>query len=57
MESENSGSSSRRSNGNVRTLLSVIVQDSGIGIRTQDIEKLFQPFAKLPDSRQLNPNG
>lgn len=55
MESQPTDDSAR--NANIRTMLSVIVQDNGIGIRVEDQDKLFQPFETLEDSKQLNPNG
>ena len=35
---------------NIRTLLSVIVLDRGIGFKESDHEKLFKPFIRLKDS-------
>ena len=33
------------------------VQDQGVGISAADQEKLFQPFSRLKDGHDLNPNG
>lgn len=43
--------------GRYKTLLSIVVQDSGAGISEGDVSKLFQPFVTLEDTRSINPNG
>lgn len=37
--------------------LHISVRDTGIGIKPEDISTLFQPFAKLADSADLNKQG
>jgi len=44
-------------NSDIKTLLSVIVQDKGPGISLEDQKKLFQPFSTLEANRHLNPKG
>ena len=38
-------------------MLEILVIDSGIGIKKEDIEKLFTLFGYLEATNQLNPKG
>ena len=42
---------------NSREVLCISVKDTGVGIQSEDIGKLFQEFAMLDSNRSLNPNG
>ena len=35
----------------------VEVQDTGVGIKKKDIDKLLKPFSMVKNSKNLNPNG
>lgn len=37
-------------------MIKIIVEDSGVGIKNEDISKLFVPFGKL-DNNKINPSG
>ncbi|CAD8074400.1 unnamed protein product [Paramecium sonneborni] len=38
-------------------LIEISVEDTGVGLKPDDIKKLFQPFGKLEDSKHLNTKG
>ncbi len=40
-----------------REMLCISVKDTGVGIKPEEISKLFQEFAMLDSNRALNPNG
>ncbi len=37
--------------------LKFVVEDTGIGIKNEDISKLFNLFGKLSDSKEINKSG
>ena len=38
-------------------MIEVCIIDTGIGIESDDLPKLFKPYGKLSDELNLNPNG
>ena len=38
-------------------MIEIIVNDSGIGIKEEDQDKLFKLFGSLKSSKELNPEG
>ena len=38
-------------------MIEIIVKDTGIGIKEEDLEKLFNLFGSLKASKELNPTG
>ena len=49
--------SDHRNSENYKTLLSVIVKDSGPGISEEDQMELFKPFTTLERTRDVNPKA
>ena len=41
------GSGRSDDDSNIKTILSVLVQDNGVGIEESDVPKLFEPFVTL----------
>ena len=42
---------------NEQVYLQISVEDNGPGVKPEDIPKLFKPFSKLEDTKNLNPTG
>ena len=41
----------------ISTMLSVSVRDTGIGIKPEDLAKLFQFFSQVSSSKNINKSG
>ena len=57
MDLERSGEDTKEAKAGDMTTLRISVKDTGIGIREEDREKLFQPFDRLEETKNRNIEG
>jgi len=38
-------------------MIKICVEDTGLGIKGEDLERLFKPFGKLEDTKNMNTTG
>ncbi len=41
----------------IKKKMKIIIEDTGMGIKQQDLKKLFKHFGKLKDKKKLNTKG